>query len=539
LSQTLRSIAPNRRGVLLAAAAVKLSTSSTLRLSSNLPPLASSLYPPISADGRSLSRGPYSRIEPADLLVFADIIGQNHVITDQFEVFAANTDWPRDCRGQGGHVLRPGCAEEVSVILRHCQKRRIAVVPQGGNTGLAGGGVPVFDELVLSLSRMNRVLEIDAVAGTVVAEAGCVLADLDSHLSEHGLTVPLDLAAKGSCQIGGNLSTNAGGICVLRYGSLRGSVRGLEVALANGELIDCGRVNEHESRLVQLMIGSEGTLGVLTKVTLACPPRPANVRLVLIGCDSFQSVLHLFSAARSTLAETLSAFEIMDAATMSAVSDNLKLNCPLSGSSEFFALVETASCNASGSNDAGKLDRFLECLVSLNHESAGSIDAVISNDSRQFGVIWALRERAFEALVADCGPAGGYMQFDASVSDRLDMQRLVLATRAEFGQLDCVIRVAGFGHLGDGNLHLVVTADPAGAAGCGLWPRVEAFVYGWLSRRRGSISAEHGLGWKRSAYLGHCKSPTAVSVMAGIKRLLDPQGILNPYKVLPPSALSY
>ncbi|PAA58876.1 hypothetical protein BOX15_Mlig000340g4, partial [Macrostomum lignano] len=539
LSQTLRSIAPNRRGVLVAAAAVKLSTSSTLRLSSNLPPLASSLYPPISADGRSLSRSSYSRIEPADLLVFADIIGQNHVITDPFEVLAANTDWPRDCRGQGGHVLRPGCAEEVSAILRHCQKRRIAVVPQGGNTGLAGGGVPVFDELVLSLSRMNRVLEIDAVAGLVVAEAGCVLADLDSHLSEHGLTVPLDLAAKGSCQIGGNLSTNAGGIRVLRYGSLRGSVRGLEVALASGELIDCGRVNEDESRLVQLMIGSEGTLGVLTKVTLACPPRPANVRLVLIGCDSFQSVLHLFSAARSTLAETLSAFEVMDAATMSAVSDNLKLNCPLSGSSEFYALVETASCDASGSNDAGKLDKFLECLVSLNHESAGSIDAVISNDSRQFGAIWALRERAFEALVADCGPAGGYMQFDAAVSDRLDMQRLVLATRAEFGQLDCVIRVAGFGHLGDGNLHLVVTADPAGAAACGLWPRVEAFVYGWLARRRGSISAEHGLGWKRSAYLGHCKSPTAVSVMAGIKRLLDPQGILNPYKVLPPSALSY
>ncbi|PAA61769.1 hypothetical protein BOX15_Mlig029272g3, partial [Macrostomum lignano] len=410
LSQTLRSIAPNRRGVLVAAAAVKLSTSSTLRLSSNLPPLASSLYPPISADGRSLSRSSYSRIEPADLLVFADIIGQNHVITDPFEVLAANTDWPRDCRGQGGHVLRPGCAEEVSAILRHCQKRRIAVVPQGGNTGLAGGGVPVFDELVLSLSRMNRVLE---------------------------------------------------------------------------------------------------------------------------------SVLHLFSAARSTLAETLSAFEVMDAATMSAVSDNLKLNCPLSGSSEFYALVETASCDASGSNDAGKLDKFLECLVSLNHESAGSIDAVISNDSRQFGAIWALRERAFEALVADCGPAGGYMQFDAAVSDRLDMQRLVLATRAEFGQLDCVIRVAGFGHLGDGNLHLVVTADPAGAAACGLWPRVEAFVYGWLARRRGSISAEHGLGWKRSAYLGHCKSPTAVSVMAGIKRLLDPQGILNPYKVLPPSALSY
>lgn len=475
----------------------------------------------LTRDRYPVQRLPFSVVSEDDLAALERII-PGRVITDPEELEAPNVDWLRTVRGSSKVLLRPRTSQEVAQILRYCHERNLAVNPQGGNTGLVGGSTPVFDEIVLSTALMSQVLSFHDVSGVLVCQAGCVLEELSRYVEERGFVMPLDLGAKGGCHIGGNVATNAGGLRFLRYGSLRGTVLGLEVVLADGTLLNCLtslRKDNTGYDLKQLFIGSEGTLGVITAVSILCPPKPSAVNVAFLGCPGFAEVLQTFSTGRRLLGEILSAFEFMDAECLQLVGRHLHLTNPVQ-ESPFYVLIETSGSGAD--HDAEKLSSFLEQV-----QGSGLVtDGTLATDQRRIQALWALRERISEALSHD-----GYVyKYDLSLPlDRL--YDLVDDLRARLGP--SAKHVVGYGHLGDGNLHLNVTAE----AFCeSLLGALEPYVYEWTARQRGSVSAEHGLGFKKRDVLGYSKPPEALRLMQQLKALLDPKGILNPYKMLPTRA---
>ena len=294
-------------------------------------------------------------------------------------------------------VLRPQNAQQVSSILKYCNHNRLAVVPQGGNTGLVGGSNPVFDEVIVSTSLMNKVEEIDPVSGILVAQAGCVLEELNRTLEEHKLMMPLDLGAKGSCQLGGNLSTNAGGLRLLRYGSLRGTVLGVEAVLADGTIIDCLQTLRKDNTgydIKQMFLGSEGTLGLITRASILCAPLPNAVSVAYLSLESFDAVRSVFKSARSHLGEILSAFEFIDEACLDTLEDNLNLFPPIE-KTPFTVLIETHGSNRE--HDQEKLELFLEILM----EQGLIVNGTVADDSKKVNELWQLRERMAEALQKD------------------------------------------------------------------------------------------------------------------------------------------
>lgn len=469
-----------------------------------------------------MDRGAFKAPDAADLEHFRRLLPPGGVLTAEDDLDGYNVDWLRTLRGQSQIVLRPTTTEEVSAVLKYCNEQRIAVCPQGGNTGLVGGSVPVYDEVVLSTSKMDKIISLDEVSGILICEAGCVLERLSTHLADCGLRVPLDLGAKGSCQLGGNVSTNAGGLRYLRYGSLHGTVLGAEFVLADGSVVDVlsgMRKDNTGYDLKQLLIGSEGTLGIITKLAVACPPKPASEMLALLGCTSYEGVLLLYREARRHLGEILSAFEFFDAGSVDVLQEQLKVSCPLASKSAFYVLIEAAGSNPE--HDEEKVNGFLERMLEDGHVE----DGTVATEPSKVASLWAVRERITEALTHD-----GYVyKYDVSLPLR-ELYQLVEDTRTRLQGRDDVTRVVGFGHVGDGNLHLNITG-----------PRYEEPVLGllepWLWERarhcRGSISAEHGVGFKKRDVLGYSKSPEAIRLMQLLKRTLDPNGILNPYKTVP------
>uniref|UniRef100_H0XVU6 D-2-hydroxyglutarate dehydrogenase, mitochondrial n=3 Tax=Otolemur garnettii TaxID=30611 RepID=H0XVU6_OTOGA len=469
----------------------------------------------------AVQRLPFSTVSEEDLAAFECII-PGRVTTDPEELEAHNVDWLRTHRGCSKVLLRPRTSQEVSHILRHCYKRNLAVNPQGGNTGMVGGSVPVFDEIILSTALMNQVVSFNSVSGILVCQAGCVLEELSRYVEEQDFIMPLDLGAKGSCHIGGNVATNAGGLRFLRYGSLHGTVLGLEVVLANGTILNCLtslRKDNTGYDLKQLFIGSEGTLGIITAVSILCPPKPKSVNVAFLGCPGFAEVLQTFSTSKGMLGEILSAFEFMDAECMQLVGRYLHLACPVQ-ESPFYVLIETSGSDAG--HDADKLGGFLEHLLG----SGLVTDGTLATDQKKIKMLWALRERITEALSLD----GCVYKYDLSLPvERL--YDLVTTLRAHLGP--CAKHVVGYGHLGDGNLHLNVTAE---AFSTSLLAALEPHVYKWTVDQQGSVSAEHGVGFKKRDVLGFSKPPEALQLMCQLKTLLDPRGILNPYKTLPSRA---
>jgi len=467
----------------------------------------------------NLKRGNYGKLSDKNVKFFQSILEPHQVITDPSDIEGYNVDWLNTVRGSSSLVLKPKSNEEVSEILKYCNTNRIAVCPQGGNTGLVGGSVPVFDEVVVSLSLMNRVISVDELTGIAITEAGCVLENLESKLHEHCLTLPLDLGAKGSCHIGGNVSTNAGGIRLLRYGNLHGSVLGVTAVLANGQVLDCLSTNKKDNTgydLKQLFIGSEGTLGVVTQVALQCPTKPSSVQLAFLGVENFDNVLETMCQAKRGLGEILSSCELIDQSALDCVSSQLKLQAPVNNY-PFYVLLETAGSNAT--HDTEKLNSLLEQLL----QKGLIADGVVAVDSAHVMKIWALRERIAEALASE-----GYVyKYDVSVPVR-QFYQLVEEMRNRLG--DPGIRCCGYGHLGDGNLHLNITTEEYNTD---VLNKIEPFIYEWVSKYKGSISAEHGLGFKKRNMIGFSKSESTIHWMHHLKQLFDPNNILNPYKVLP------
>ncbi|KAI4181677.1 MAG: hypothetical protein LQ348_004983, partial [Seirophora lacunosa] len=456
---------------------------------------------------------------------FRNVLGGGSAVVDGFSADASadlepfNTDWMRKYKGQTKLVLKPESTEEMSKVLEYCNRNMLAVVPQGGNSGLVGGSVPVFDEVVISTSRMNKVRSFDPVSGTLVVDAGCILEVVGQFLHSKGHIFPLDLGAKGSCQIGGNVATNAGGLRLLRYGSLHGNVLGLEAVLPDGTVMDdltTLRKNNTGYDLKQLFIGGEGTLGIITGVSVLCPQRPAATNVAFLGLESFEKVQKAFREAKRQLSEILSAFELMDGRSQDLVHTVTNQKRPLEGDYPFYCLIETSGSNTQ--HDKEKLESFLESLMGEEVVS----DGVLAQDETQVQSLWLWREQIPECL----GHWGGVYKYDVSIP-LTNLYELVEDTRQRLdsaglmgdGHDKPVVAVVGYGHMGDSNLHLNVATRRFDEA---VENSLEPFVYEWIAKRSGSISAEHGLGLQKKPYIGYSRSETMIRLMKQVKKLFDP-----------------
>nr|CAD7452815.1 unnamed protein product [Timema tahoe] len=501
-----------KRG-LLTVRAEKLRPLRNMSLSSSVE-LTADRYPDV-------KRHNFALLDSNHVQFFKSVLGQDRVLTDAEELETYNIDWLKMVRGSSKIVLKPKTTEEVSQILRFCNSENLAVCPQGGNTGLVGGSVPVFDEVIVSTALMNNIISLDELSGVLVCQAGCILETLETYLQDRGLMMPLDLGAKGSCHIGGNVSTNAGGLRLLRYGSLQGNVLGIEAVKADGEVIDCLSCLKKDNtgyHLKHLFIGSEGTLGLVTKVAIQCPPNPKSINTAFLGLNSFDDVLRTYKDARAGLGEILSSCEMMDAQSLDACTSNLKLRNPIRDF-PFYMLIETAGSN--GKHDEEKLTQFLEQSM-----ADGIVqDGTVATEPSRIKMLWDIRERVAEALLND----GYWYTYDLSLPHK-HFYDIVGKMEERLSNHPKVKRVSGLGHLGDGNLHLNVTTKEFDQEVFGL---IEPFVFEWTSKLRGSVSAEHGIGFTKTKFIHFSKFHGSLNLMRGIKKMMDPKGILNPYKVLP------
>ncbi|EKX49264.1 hypothetical protein GUITHDRAFT_104792 [Guillardia theta CCMP2712] len=455
-----------------------------------------------------IARKQFAKIEESDISTFRKLLGEKSVITNDDSLEFHNNDWMKQYRGNSKVVLKPKSTEEVSSILKHCNARKLAVVPQGGNTGLVGGSVPVFDEVVLSLSSMNKVLSLDEYSGVVECEAGCILQNLEEHLAKHGFVVPLDLGSRGSCQLGGNVSTNAGGLRLIRFGSLRASVLGIEAVMADGTVLD------------SLKTLRKDNTGYDIKQLFIVPRKLESVHLAMLGCNNFQQVLEAVAAAKFKLAEIVSAIEFFDQQCSDLVVRNLPgMSHVLETSSPFWVLVETTG--SEDSHDSDKLYNFLNYCMEKQVVEGGTV----AEGGTQMRKLWGMRENIPMALLKE----EEVFKYDLSVPTS-EMYNLVEIVRERLKERYPQAGVFGYGHLGDGNLHLNVTCPTADKEA--VESILEPFVYEWTAEKRGSISAEHGIGQMKISKLYLSKPPELIALMRQIKGVFDPNGILNPYKVL-------
>lgn len=472
-----------------------------------------------------MRRGPYATITDADVRFFDSLLGSNRVITDSDECESYNIDFPKTVRGASQLVLKPKSTEEVSALLKYCNEKRLAVCPQSGNTGLVGGSNPIFDEIVISMKLMNKILSTNELAGILTCEAGCVLQDLENHLANVELMMPLDLGAKGSCLIGGCISTNAGGLRLLRYGNLHGNVLGIEAVKANGDIVDALNAlkkNNTGYHLKHLFIGSEGTLGLVTKVAIQCPALPKAVNVAFLGLASFDKVLKTYHLAKRQLGEILSSCEMMDRLSLDVSIKNLGMKNPLTSREEgheFYMLIETSGSHLA--HDEEKLSSFVEKAINNDFIE----DGTLTNETTKLNTIWSLRERISEGVLRD----GYVFKYDISLP-LSSFYEVVEVLRKRICD-PRIVRISGYGHLGDGNIHIQVSMPEYYED---VAAQLEPFIFEYVSQCHGSISAEHGIGFKKTKYLYLSRSSSEIEMMYDLKKMMDPNGILNPYKVLKP-----
>jgi FAD/FMN-containing dehydrogenase len=458
------------------------------------------------------------------------IVGNAAVITEPNDVEPYATDWRKRYFGKPLAVVKPASTQEVAAVMKLCAQTRTAVVPQGGNTGLCGGATPDAGggQIVLKLARMNRVRAVDPVNNTITVEAGCVLANLQQAAAEAGRLFPLSLAAEGSCEIGGNLSTNAGGTAVLRYGNARDLVLGLEVVLPDGQIWDGLRGLRKDNTgydLKQLFVGAEGTLGIITAAVLKLFPRPRARATALVALESPARALELLSHMQNACGDRVTGFELMSAFCLSLVARHYPATrLPLAQAYAQYVLLEL-----SDTSSAESLDAALQGALGEAADRGLILDAAVAASEAQAAALWALRENIPEAQVHE----GKQIKHDVSVPISR-IAEYISVTDAELRRAFPGVRMVTFGHLGDGNLHYNI-AHPEGGDEDAFMARageVSRVVHDCAARFGGSISAEHGLGQYKRGEILRYKSPLEMDLMRRIKAALDPQGIMNPGKVL-------
>jgi len=453
--------------------------------------------------------------------------GPNGFFDDPATIAPHLEEWRSKYRGKSSLLLRPSTTQQVSAILAICNETRTAIVPQGGNTGLVGGQIPFDGELLLSLERMNRVRDVDTANHSMTVEAGVVLAAAQKAASQHNLLFPLSLAAEGSATIGGNLSTNAGGVNVLRYGMARDLTLGLEAVLADGRILDLMtglRKNNTGYDLKQLFIGAEGTLGIITAATLKLFPKPAVSATAFVALPSPSAAVQLLAELQASSGGQITAFELIPRLALELVMKHLGgARDPLASPSPFYVLVEADS--------AAQYD--LKGMLESEHESAiarkVASNAVVASSQSQRADLWALRENISEAQKRE----GASIKHDISVPVSAIPAFLERATAAVLQAIPGA-RPVSFGHIGDGNIHFNFSAPLTGDEGAFLarWDEIQRIVHDIVRDFGGSISAEHGIGVQKRDQLAHYKSPVEVELMRTLKRTLDANNILNPGKVV-------
>lgn len=482
------------------------------------PPLAAVANPALNVPGPDL------------LDRLAAIVGPGNAIADPADQVPYLKEWRDLYAGRTPLVLRPGSTEEVSAILSMCNQARVGIVPQGGNTGLVGGQIPHEDrhEILLSLSRMNRIRHVDPAGTHMVAEAGLTLLSAQLTAETAGRLFPLSLASEGTCQIGGVMASNAGGIQVLAYGNARNLALGIEAVLADGSIIHGLRALKKDNTgydLKDLLIGSEGTLGVITAVALKLFPRPAEIATAFVALSGIDAVAALFQRAEAVAGSALTAFEFLDHVGLDMVlRHGPGTRDPFASRHPWYALLDV-----SGGRADGNAGHIVEHLLTEATEEGLLIDATIAGSLAQRSALWKLREALSEAQK----PEGGSIKHDISVP--VSKIPDFIQRAGPIVQRVCPgARPVPFGHFGDGNVHYNVS-QPQGmdkAAYLALWHDMADAIHGLVHAMGGSISAEHGIGRLKREDLVRYKSPAEIAAMRAIKTALDPHGIMNPAKVV-------
>ena len=468
------------------------------------------------------------RAPSPDLLPrFAAIVGDKYAITDPVALEPYLVEGRGLYHGRTAMLLRPGSLDEVVAILKLANETKTPLVPQGGNTGLVGGQIPFDGELILSLTRLDKIREVDAASNTMTCEAGVVLAKAQEAAANVDRLFPLSLGAEGSCTIGGNLSTNAGGTAALAYGIARELMLGVEVVLADGRVLNLLRKLKKDNTgydLRHIFVGAEGTLGVITAAVLKLFPRPRAMETAFIGVPSPAAAVKLLHLAQARAAGTVTSFELIVRTVIGfAVKYGNGVRDPLASAHPWYVLMEVSSQRGEG------LRESVEQLLADAGAQGLVTDATIAASLDQAKAFWHLRHMLPEVQK----PEGGSIKHDVSVPVAAVPDFLAEASAA-VQKLIPGSRPVPFGHLGDGNVHFNVS-QPVGADSAQFlkrWGEVSATVDQIVLKYQGSISAEHGIGKLKRDTLPKVKDPVALELMRGLKRMLDPNGILNPGKVL-------
>ena len=465
-------------------------------------------------------------LSPELIARFKTIVGEKYAVTDADDIAPYVTEERNLFHGHSPLILRPGSTAEVSAICKLATEHRIALVPQGGNTGLVGGQTPHHGEVVISMRRMDKIREVDTASNTMTCEAGVILQNAQQRAADADRLFPLSLGAEGSCTIGGNLSTNAGGTAALAYGVAREMALGLEVVLADGRILNgLSKLKKDNTGydLRNLFIGAEGTLGIITAATLKLFPKPRAVETAFVGLKSPADALKLLEISRDEAAGSLTSFELLaDIAVDFSVRHGIDVRHPLAGKHPWYVLMELSS-----SRDDARA--ALEAILARGMEDGIVDDAVIAANLSQRGGFWKLRDEMSSAQK----PEGGSIKHDVSVPVAA-VPDFIAEANAAVVKLMPGARPVPFGHLGDGNIHYNVSQPVGGntADFMARWHEVNAVVFAIVLRMGGSISAEHGIGVLKRDELPEVKDKVAIELMRGIKAMLDPLGIMNPGKVL-------
>ncbi|KPI87896.1 actin interacting protein-like protein [Leptomonas seymouri] len=496
----------------------------------------------------------FAKVSPKHLEYFKSVLDlpcsatqrKGKMLTEAQATAPYNIDWMGQVQGCTPAVLLPTCTKQVSEILRYCQNERLAIVPQSGNTGLVYGSEPVFDELVLSTQLMNAAPIVSRSTMSVEAESGVILQQCQEACEKEGMLLPLTMGSKGSAMIGGNVSTNAGGIHFARYGSMHTNVLGLEVVTAKGDVLNTMSTLRKDNAgydLKHLFIGSEGTLGVVTRAAIKLFPLPRSKQTAIFRIADFESVVALYHLAQEHLAECLSAFEVMDGESL-AISpaaqvpyERISKNDVFREGKDFTAayfcvLVETNG--SSEEHDFEKLSVFVESAQTRLGEKldgGGKYEPILSQSAAQTAQLWELRE----GVPVHLASRGLIYKYDVSFPiDKfyliVEYTRELLYRQHRMNPEEVI--VVGYGHFGDGNVHLNVvdlTRSHTEELDAALYPA----VYEFCAAHGGSISAEHGVGLQKRDHLHLSRTPETIQLMKALKGMIDPNGILNPYKVLP------
>ncbi|MFI5015512.1 MAG: FAD-binding oxidoreductase [Hyphomicrobiales bacterium] len=458
----------------------------------------------------------------------AAIVGRRYVLTDAADQAGYLDELRGLYHGRALAVVRPGKTQEVGELLALASRTKTPVVPQGGNTGLVGGQVPDAsgDAILLSLKRLDRVREVDALSNTMTVEAGLTLLKAQEAAEAADRLFPLSLASEGSCTIGGNLSTNAGGVAVLAYGTARDLVLGLEVVLADGRVMNgLSKLRKDNTGydLRNLFVGAEGTLGIITAAVLKLFPRPASRATAFCGLATAQAGLDLLTRMSAGAGPALTTFELIPRIGIEmALRHTPGTRDPLGAPHAWYVLAELSA-------HAGSIDGLVEELIGAAMEAGEVEDAALAASLEQAKAFWKIRESLADAQRAE----GVSVKHDVSVPVA-SIPRFLSETDAALAKLIPGVRALGFGHVGDGNVHYNVF-QPQGSDGAAFlerWDEVGHVVYEVVRRFGGSISAEHGIGQLKRDLLPKVKDKVALDLMRALKRTLDPQGILNPGKVL-------